>query len=522
MSTATPKKSRKALIIIGIIIAVIVLLAFMADGIVSNIAEKQFRKQMDKVLPGRYELGGLRVCLSAGTLTLTDFAITTGDSMVLDKTKPGLALRVGKLSVRDLRIFAFARKRELPDIRLKIENLDFAQVQDKDNPDLHLILAALEAEAHDLGYNFQDSTFLYNDSIYSISLSGLHLLTPDSLTAIEVAELRTANAGPLAISGLRVYNTVDRRELALRKDSTPNTWADMMLGDILTSPVNIIRMALSQQVAIDSVHVHAPSGLVFRDSRFPPKQPYPMPQEVIRAIPVPIAIGNVDVRMDQLNIEIATTDINTGKLALADMRVEMKGVSNKPNAAIRCLIHEARIGKSSSSGSFVMHLNKNCTFETQVLVHNFRLANMDSLLCPLIGITASAEVEKLSAKIQGDKVSSSGEFCMCYHDFGVVVHKDVDVPYQFITNNAAFLESVANNLLPKANPNKLNTEPRAYKVEWKRDEMMPFPFYMFGPVIDGAVKTFLPGLFVHDRIRDGKRPISVTARKQAKNTNKSK
>ena len=98
MSTATPKKSRKALIIIGIIIAVIVLLAFMADGIVSNIAEKQFRKQMDKVLPGRYELGGLRVCLSAGTLTLTDFAITTGDSMVLDKTKPGLALRVGKLS----------------------------------------------------------------------------------------------------------------------------------------------------------------------------------------------------------------------------------------------------------------------------------------------------------------------------------------------------------------------------------------------------------------------------------------
>ena len=519
MNTTTSKNSRKALIIVLSVVAVLVLLVLTADGIVSHIAEKQIRKEMKKVSPSYADFGSLRIRLWAGMVTVDDIAFSSGETMELDRSQPGATIRMGKLTISKLGIFSIIRKRKISDIRLKMKDLDVAVVKDVKNPYMHLALATFEVEAHDLGYTFVDSTFQYNynDSVYSLALSGLHFLTPDSLTAIELTELSTADAGPVSISGLHVFNTVDRRELAVRKGNTPQTWADMMLGDIVTSPVNIIRMALAKQVAIDTVHVHAPCGLVFRDSRFPPKEPYPMPQEVIRNMPIPLAIGDVDVQVDKLDIEIATTGVNTGKLALADMKVEVKDVSNKKNAAIRCLIHEAHIGKSKSNGSFTMHLNKDCTFETQVFVHNFRLSNLDSLLCPLIGITASAEVEDLTAKIHGDKISSSGEFCMRYHDFSAVVHKDVDVPYHFITKNAAFLESVANNLLPKSNPHNPSAQPRAYQVEWKRDEMMPFPFYMFGPLIDGAVKTFLPGLFVHDRIKNTKNSALKT-----KNTNNSK
>lgn len=66
-----------------------------------------------------------------------------------------------------------------------------------------------------------------------------------------------------------------------------------------------------------------------------------------------------------------------------------------------------------------------------------------------------------------------------------------------MTKNAKLFEGVANSLIPKSNPTSVDIHPRAYEVEWKRDPWMEFPFYMFGPCIDGVKKTFLPGLYVH-------------------------
>lgn len=505
MTTEAKKKWRVAGIVTGSIVALIFVLFLIGDSIVSHVADKQIRRVLSEKYNGYADYGRICIRLWAGTVMIDDIAISSEDSMALSKKKAGFALRVEQVAVRNINILSLARTQTLPSCKIKLKNVQAQVVEDAKNAYMEIGLGALEMEARGVGYNLMDSAVVYNDSLYSLELSDLHFVTPDSLTAIDMQHFYTKNAGPLEIAGLHVFNTVDRRELAVRKGKIPETWADMHLDEIVTSPVNVIRMALAKLVAIDSVHVIShQGGAIFRDARFPAKEPYPMPQEVIRACPIPLAIGNVAVGVDKLDIEIATTYVNSGNLSLSDMKVEIKDVSNKRGAAIRCLIHDAHIGKSRSNGSFIMHLDDKCNFETKVQVRGFELSNLDSLLCPLVGLTAKAEVDTLRAHVFGDKERSHGDFCMIYHDFSVEVHKNENIPYRFITKNAGFVESFANTMLPKSNPSGLATAPRAYKVEWKRDVMSPFPLYMFGPLIDGAVKTMLPGLFVHDKIKDNK------------------
>lgn len=90
---------------------------------------------------------------------------------------------------------------------------------------------------------------------------------------------------------------------------------------------------------------------------------------------------------------------------------------------------------------------------------------------------------------------------MLYHGLNVQVHKEDDIPYKIVTKNADALTTMANTLIPKSNPTSVDRYPRAYSVEWKRDPWQPVPMYIFGPCIDGAKKTMLPGLYVHKQVK---------------------
>ena len=94
---------------------------------------------------------------------------------------------------------------------------------------------------------------------------------------------------------------------------------------------------------------------------------------------------------------------------------------------------------------------------------------------------------------------------MLYHGLKVKVHEEDDIPYKIVTKNAKAFTTLANTLLPKSNPTAVDIRPRAYEVEWKRNEWKPFPLYMFGPCIDGVKKTFLPGLYVHKQVKNKKK-----------------
>jgi len=89
---------------------------------------------------------------------------------------------------------------------------------------------------------------------------------------------------------------------------------------------------------------------------------------------------------------------------------------------------------------------------------------------------------------------------MQYQGLDIKVHKEDNIPYKIITNNADLFTGIANSLIPKSNPTAVDIHPRKYAVEWNRDEWKPYALYMFGPCIDGIKMTMLPGLFVHKQV----------------------
>jgi hypothetical protein len=115
-------------------------------------------------------------------------------------------------------------------------------------------------------------------------------------------------------------------------------------------------------------------------------------------------------------------------------------------------------------------------------------------------MTCDCHVNRIDVAYKGDKTKAKGSFCMQYQGLDVLVHKEDNIPYKIITDNADLFTGIANSLIPKSNPTAVDIRPRKYAVEWTRDLNMPFAFYLFGPCIDGVKMTMLPGLYVHKQI----------------------
>lgn len=89
------------------------------------------------------------------------------------------------------------------------------------------------------------------------------------------------------------------------------------------------------------------------------------------------------------------------------------------------------------------------------------------------------------------------------HDFSMKVNKGDDIPFEIITKHAGVITRVGNALVPHSNPPTKHSKPRGYQVSWIRNENKDVELYLFGPIIDGIKKNFLPGLYVHLRTKEG-------------------
>ena len=270
----------------------------------------------------------------------------------------------------------------------------------------------------------------------------------------------------------------------------------MHIEKVCMAAFNPIRKALAQDYTLDNIDAVVSEANIFRDDRFKPKCPYKMPQEELMAMPVQLGIKNINARIDNMNIEVAVADDNIGKLKMHHARATITDFTNRRNRTMRieakCPIEQ---GVADINLDFTM--NSDCDFRTKMRAVGVDGSFINTLLRPITGITLGFELDTLDALYTGNRAKAEGVCRMLYHGLQVQVHKEDKIPFKAITANADFINSAAKNLLPKSNPSTVDKHPRAYKVEAKRDEMMFFPIYMMMPIINGAVKTFLPGLFVH-------------------------
>lgn len=539
------------LIVLGSLLALGVLVFIGADVTLSYLAKKQVDKALAALPPqyGEASCGLIQVRLFSGTAEVNDLHFSYRGESVSKKDstrRPGVDIHVDRLAVGrffysvllDHRVLvsdiwlvrpsvevwlddnhpetcfpqlpkdekldsvhqadSWLERAELMQFHLKNADVRLHSLRTK----LDLAVDSCSLTVNDLAYNLRDSLFSYNDSVYKFSLGHAEVLLPDGRMRIETNDVAHRDQGPLTLGTTRIANTMPRKKLGdLVKE--PVTWMDMTLESVATAPFNPIRKALKQDLTLTSLDAVVKRMDVFRDERYAPKEPFDMPQKILMAIPLTFRIDHVNAAIKQIDIELSSTNINCGELHLKGIKATVDNISNKRNNTMK-VKGSCPVEQGKADAEMTMTMNNACDFSLNLHATDVNAGFLNPFIRPLIGITFACQVDTLDTRYTGDKLKAAGTFRLLYHGLNVKVHKEDNIPYKIVTRNADTFTTLANTLIPKSNPTAVDIHPRAYNVEWKRDEWKPVPLYLFGPCIDGAKKTMLPGLYVHKQAKSGK------------------
>lgn len=162
-----------------------------------------------------------------------------------------------------------------------------------------------------------------------------------------------------------------------------------------------------------------------------------------------------------------------------------------------------QMGEGVVNARFDMTMNCECGFRIQLKGKGLNTSFLNGFIRPFAGITSDCKIDSIYANYTGNSTRADGTFRMVYHDFSMKVNKGDDIPFEIITKHAGVITRVGNALVPKNNPPTKHLKPRGYQVSWIRNENKDVELYLFGPILDGLKKTFLPGLYVHLRTKEG-------------------
>ena len=528
------KKGVKILLIVFATLLVIGAAAFIyADVLASRWVKRHVDTALSELPFGEASCGEIQVRLFSGTAGVKDIAFSYPPSLEvhIDEIELGRffysALLAHKLSVTNIRI-----TRPIATIVYDSNHPDrfFPEIDDKgldragdflnsaelfwfrvDNAclslrdvsnNMEITIDSIDLRLNDLSYSWQDSVFRYNDSVYSLTIDAFRFFDPKEPMLVEAHDIHTEDQSSLTTGSIHFKHAIDKRKLAARKHE-PATWIDLKANHLKTSPINLFRKALAKDLSLDNVSVDIQSMDIFRDARIAPKKPFLMPQTVLLRQPVTLDVKHVDAKVHKLDIEFASTDVTKGEMHLKNIRACVEHANNHRGNTI--LVHgNCPIDNGRAEADMHITLNRACDWNVKLHVTDVNTNYLNSFTRPLIGITCDCHVDELTADYVGNSVKADGTFRMLYHGLNVKVHKDDKIPYKIITKNADSFTTFGNTLIPKSNPTAVDIRPRAYQVEWQRDEWKPFPLFLFGPCIDGVKKTMLPGLYVHKQVQEKK------------------
>ena len=332
----------------------------------------------------------------------------------------------------------------------------------------------------------------YCDSLYALSVSKFVYTSADSLYRLDVASIETENAGGLLLKGVHGRNTTKKTHLAASKGKVPVTWSDFSAKTLHTSPVNIIRTVLQKSILIDSVFIDGDRLTSFRDARYLPKKAFPMPQESILKIPIPVRIGSIDIRLTYYNMEIKRPEGSAGLLSLHDMGLKISNFSNEPDHTIVFHI-TPRMGKGHGAATLHMKNDSNSSFSFSGSVKNVNISDFGSLLMPLFGVSASGNIQSLQTSFSGNRFSTKGDFCLLYDNLKLEIDQE-KTPIAFLAKHGKAVDLLEGGLIHRQNPRKLKKEPFKCTIAANRDPMKNYGAYIVSTLLNGVEQTVLNSL----------------------------
>ena len=361
---------------------------------------------------------------------------------------------------------------------------------------LDVVADSCTVAVNDLSF---DKTFHFNDTAYSFSLSHAAVTLPDGSIKMQTSNIAHRDQGKVYIGPSRIVHNMDKLALADMVQE-PATWIDMQLQSVVLSPLNPIRKVLKKDFSISHIDAVVSFMDVFRDERYPLKHPTVMPQRLLMNLPITFHVTHANTQIQHIHIGFAITDTHIGHINLGDINAHVEHITNRSGYTMR-LDGDCPIGEGFANAHLDMTMNRECSFGIQIMGKGINTSFLNGFIRPFAGITSDCSVDSIYTSYTGNYLCANGTFRMVYHDFSMLVNKDDDIPFEIITKHAGTITRVGNALVPKSNPPTKHSKPRGYYVNWTRNENKPVELYLFGPIIDGVKKTFLPGLYVHLRTK---------------------
>lgn len=182
---------------------------------------------------------------------------------------------------------------------------------------------------HNIGYSLVDAIpYHFNDSIYSIFVGPVSVVTPDGLLEIKCNGYRQTDCGPIGIGKTTVKHTVDKWELSHALGDITATWVDLTVDTIYTSDVSPFSTVVDRKLLLDNVFVKVSKLNLFVDNRILTVPEFNMPsKETLLEIKRLFSINNITLMLDELNTEITGQYSNNGLITVRNASVSLNDIS---------------------------------------------------------------------------------------------------------------------------------------------------------------------------------------------------
>lgn len=370
--------------------------------------------------------------------------------------------------------------------------------------DFRLQSERLSLALYGLGYSLIDEVpYHYNDSVYQFYLGYIDIVTPDSVLAITAHNIRYDNGGAFSLGKTHIRHIVDKWQLSHLMGDVPVTLMDMWVDSVHTSSKNIVQevYSLEKGFFLDTLYADISKLSVFRDARYEVKQPYQLPQAYLTQLSYPFVVHCVKANVNKINIQMALTKQNIGKLDLGPIRLKISNVTPIPNSVITTNA-TGRMGTANLQAVFDMTVNKACDWHLRLNATNLDVHHLDSMLYPIVGMTIGCDIHRIQADYGGDTALATGTYCMEYDHVDIFADKNSNSPIKIVRDLSGLINSAGKTIIHPANPTTPDKAPVAYQVKWKNNPWVNPALFYIGPVIDGCIETMLPGLFVHKRVKN--------------------
>jgi hypothetical protein len=329
---------------------------------------------------------------------------------------------------------------------------------------------------------FLDEYAIYSkDSMYNFTAKNINLSTGEKTLKIDTFKIipryekydfcrklgyqtDRMNAGffQLAFSGIDFQNLLQNQELFLGKIEAKNSYLE-----------------------------------AFRDKRlpFPEWHLSPMPQDMIRKLPIVLSIDTVFLKNTRISYgEMTKESVHPGTIYFNDLDAMLCNVTNHPERIkdknlMKLLLDGRLIDSGELDAKLILHLNHpNDTFSFVASLSKMDLSRFNSLSVNLFGVAIKKGFGGVdTVQIFGNKDYAVGRLNFPYKKFRIMMVNRATGDRAGI--GGGILTFLANNLLLKSNNPKIGRPRRMGQIFFQRDSHKSIFNYLWKGVLSGVEST---------------------------------